>query len=144
MASALYDKIGVLAIVLTLFLLIVIVALKNTFFAGWLPAIIVHAEPVFKSLKLGFKSAFRTFLKSYSSFLIFTVGAVILNVFALVFTAGVGLLITIPLTTLMLIIMGEVMYFESLGMRYYVDGEHIVSPKKFEERDKFAKVKDII
>ena len=144
MASALYPKIGVFAIVLTFFLLIVIVALKNAFFAGWLPAKIVHNEPVFKSLKLGFKATIRIFLKSISSFLIFTLGVFMLNIFAFAFTAGVGLLITIPMTTLMLIIMGEVMYFESLGMRYYVDGEHIISPKKFEERDKFAKVKDII
>ena len=45
---------------------------------------------------------------------------------------------------MVLSIIGEVMYFESLGMRFYVDAEHIVSPKKLEQQDSFSKVKDII
>lgn len=144
MVSSLYAKIGVFAIILTFLLLILIVSLKNTFFAGWLPAIIVNNQSVFKSLKLGFIAAIRKFFKAYSSFLVFTVGVFMLNILALALTAGVGLLITLPLTTLMTILLGEVMYFEALGMRYYVDSEHIISPKKLEERDSFAKVKDII
>jgi len=144
LASSLYAKIGVFAIILTFLLLILVVPLKNTFFAGWLPAIIVNNEPVFKSLKIGFVAAIRKFFKAYSSFLIYTVGIFMLNILALALTAGVGLLVTLPLTTLMSIILGEVMYFEALGMRYYVDSEHIVSPKRLEERDSFAKVKDII
>lgn len=144
LASTLYSSIGVFAIVLTFLLLIVIVALKNTFFAGWVPALIVHGETVFKSLKIGFMAVIRKFIKTFSSFLILTVGVFILNIFALSFTAGVGLLITLPLTTLVTIILGEVMYFEALGMRYYVDSEHIICPKKLEERDSFSKVKDII
>ena len=67
-----------------------------------------------------------------------------LNLLALALTAGVALLVTLPLTTLMTAILGEVMYFETLGMRYYVDSEHIISPKKLEERDSFEKLRDII
>ena len=67
-----------------------------------------------------------------------------LNIFALNFTAGVGLLFTLPLTTLLIAITGDVAYFEALGMRYYIDSEHIITPKKLEERDKFCKLVDII
>ena len=143
-ASKLYAKIGVFAIILTFLLLTILVSLKNTFFAGWLPASIVHAKPVFASLKLGVVAVCKKFLISFSSFLIFTVGAFILNIFALVFTAGVGLLVTLPITTLVGIILGEVIYFDATGMRYYVDSDRIITPKRLEERDSFSKVKDII
>ena len=144
MASALYAKIGVLAIVLTLFLLIVMLSLKETIFSGWIPAIIVHDEPVFKSLKRGIVAVIKRFFRTLSSFLIATLSLFVINVFAIFFTAGVGILITLPITTVVLSIIGEVMYFESLGMRFYVDAEHIVSPKKLEQQDSFSKVKDII
>ena len=144
LASSLYPSVGVFAIILTFLLLILIVALKNTVLAGWTPAIIIQNEPIFKSLRMSISVVVRKFIKTYASFLVLTVGVFMLNIFALAFTAGVVLLVTLPLTTLITIIMGEVMYFEALGMRYYVDGEHIISPKKLEERDSFSKVKDII
>ena len=144
MASALYAKIGVVAIVITLFLLIVMLALKETIFSGWIPAMIIHGEPVFKSLKRGICAVIKRFFRTLSSFLIATLSLFVINVFAIIFTAGAGILITLPITTLVLSIIGEVMYFESLGMRFYVDAEHIVSPKKLEQQDSFSKVKDII
>ena len=144
MASALYAKIGVVAIVITLFLLIVMLALKETIFSGWIPAMIIHGEPVFKSLKRGICAVIKRFFRTLSSFLIATLSLFVINVFAIIFTAGAGILITLPITTVVLSIIGEVMYFESLGMRFYVDAEHIVSPKKLEQQDSFSKVKDII
>ncbi|MBO7508273.1 MAG: hypothetical protein J6T39_01345, partial [Clostridia bacterium] len=144
MLSALYAKIGVVAIVLTLFLLLIVLALKETMFSGWIPAMIIHDEPVFVSAKRGIKAVCKRFFKIYSSFLIAVVALFVINVFALVFTAGVAILITLPITTLVLSILGDVMYFESLGMRYYVDGDKIISPKKLEQQDSFSKVKDII
>ena len=143
-ASTLYAKIGVFAIVLILLILMLVLPIKDTFIAGWIPAMIVSGEPVFKSLKMSFKTAVRSFIKKYSSFLIYTVAVFMLNLLALALTAGVALLVTLPLTTVMTAILGEVMYFETLGMRYYVDSEHIMSPKKLEERDSFEKLKDII
>ena len=142
--STLYAKIGVFAIVLILLILMLVLPIKDTFIAGWIPAMIVSGEPVFKSLKMSFKTAIRSFIKKYSSFLIYTVAVFMLNLLALALTAGVALLVTLPLTTVMTAILGEVMYFETLGMRYYVDSEHIMSPKKLEERDSFEKLKDII
>ena len=144
MMSALYAKIGVIAIILTLLLLIVLLSLKATLFSGWIPALLIHDESVFVSLKKGISAVSKRFFRTLSSFLITIVSLFVINTFALVFTAGVGVIITLPITTLVLLILGEVMYFESLGMRYYVDGEHIISPKKLEQQDSFSKVKDII
>ena len=144
MASSLYSSIGIFAVLITMFLLIVIISLKNTFFSGWVPASIIHDEKPLPALKRGFNAVSRKFIKTFASFLILTVALFTINIFVFEFTVGVGLLVTMPLSTLLVVILGEVMYFEALGMRYYVDGEHIISPKRLEEQDSFAKVKDII
>ena len=144
MASTLYAKIGVFAIILTFFVLILAVSLKHTVFCGWKPAYMIHDADVFVALKKGILTICKRFFKTLSEFLVLTLSAIILNVFALTFTAGVGLLFTLPLTTLMIVILEEVVYRDSLGMRYYVDNEHFVTPKKLEQRDSFAKMKDII
>lgn len=144
LASSLYEKVGVFAIIMILFLLIVLVALKDTFFSGWKSALVIHNEPVFKSLKMGVKAVSRRFFRTFASYLILVAFIFAINVFSITLLAGVGLFVTLPLSTILCIIFNQVMYYESLGMRYYVDSEHIISPKRLEEQDRFAKVKDII
>ena len=143
-ASTLYAHIGVLAVILALFLLITLLSLKLTFFSGWIPALIICDESILSSLKKGVLAVGKRFFKTLSNFLVLILALFIINVFGMVFTAGVGLLIIMPLTSLLVVIMNEVTYFEALGMRYYVDSEHIISPKKLEQQDSFEKVKDII
>ncbi len=144
MASILYQKVGVLAIILTFFIAILFTSLKYTIIGCWEPAYLIHNEKVFPSFKMGVTVIWRKFFKILSSYLILTLLIFILNIFAFTFTAGVGLLITMPLSTLMFVILEEVVYRELLGMRYYVDSDHIITPKKLEQQDSFAKVKDII
>ena len=143
-ASTLYSKIGVFAIILAFFVLLVFVSLKHTIFCGWKPAYLIHNERVFASLKRGIRITFKRFFKTLSSFLILILSIFIINIFALTFTAGVGLLVTLPLSTILLAIYEQVVYREMLGMRYYVDSEHIISPKKLEQQDSFSKMRDII
>ena len=143
-ASALHPKIGVISIILTFLLLIILLSIKETLFCNWKPAYIIHGESVFKSLKMAFKALWKNILKVFSCYLVLVLCMLMLNIFALNFTAGVGLLFTLPLTTLLIAITGDVAYFEALGMRYYIDSEHIITPKKLEERDKFCKLVDII
>ena len=144
MASGLYAKIGVMAIILAFFLAIVLVSLKSAMFCAWEPAYQIHGESIFKALKRGLIAVWRRFFRVLSAYLILSVLVFIVNIFAFTLTAGVGLLVTAPLTTLSYVALGEVVYRELNGMRYYVDSEHIVSPKKLEQQDSFSKVKDII
>ena len=143
MASSLYKSIGVFAIVLTFFVAIVVISLKKSMLSGLEPAYLIHNESVFNSFKHSLV-VFKKFLKVLSSYLVLTLVVFVINIFALTFTAGVGLFVTLPLTTLLYIILEEVIYRELLGMRYYVDSDRIITPKKLEQQDKFSKVKDII
>ena len=144
LASTLYAKIGVFAVVLSFFLLILFVSLKHTIFCGWKPAYLIHNERVFVSLKRGIRMVLKRFFRTLSGFLILMLAIFIINIFALTFTAGVGLLVTLPLSTILIVILEQVVYRELLGMRYYIDAEHIISPKKLEQQDSFSKMKDII
>ena len=144
LASTLYAKIGVFAIILAFFLLIVFVSLKHTIFCGWKPAYLIHDEKVFVSLKRGVKMVSKRFFRTFSGFLILILSLFIINIFALTLTVGVGLLVTLPLSTLLVAIFEQVVYRELLGMRYYIDADHIISPKKLEQQDRFSKMKDII
>lgn len=144
MASGLYAKIGVMAIILAFFLIIVLVSLKSAIFCAWEPAYLIHNDDAFNALKRGILAVWRKYFKVLSAYLILSVLAFIINIFAFTLTAGVGLLVTAPLTTLSYVTLGEVIYRELNGMRYYVDSEHIITPKKLEQQDSFSKVKDII
>lgn len=144
LASTLYGSIGVFAVVIAFLLLVVLLSLKYALLCGWMPAYVVHGTSVFRSLKTGFLATIRQFLKILSSFLILTICLLVINIFFVVFTAGVGILVSLPASTLMIIILQNVSYFECMGMRYYTDSNHIASPKRLEERDSFKKLKDII
>lgn len=143
-ASNLYSVLGVFAVILAVLVLIVLLSIKHTLFGCWKPALIVHNKSIFVSLNKGFNAVFKRFFRALSNYLILVIIGLVINVFALTFTAGVALFISIPLTTLMFIIADQVMYYEAMGMRFYVDGDHIISPKKLEQQDKIAKVKYII
>lgn len=121
-----------------------LVSLHFTAFCGVTPAVCVHDAPVFKGYQLGFKAVARRFYKTLStSFgLILTIFS--LNLFFFSLTSGVSLVITLPASIFLLAIFPMVMYYGSMGMRYYVDPETILSPKKLEEQDKMNKAKFII
>lgn len=143
-ASNLYSKIGVFAIVLAFFIATILLALKNTAFSGWRTASIVHNATTFGSLKKGFVSIKKRFFRGLSNYLLLVIIAVVLNVLALTLTAAVGLFITMPLVSLMFAIANQVNYYEAMGMRFYIDSDRIISPKKLEQQDSFAKVKHLI
>lgn len=143
-ASKLYTIMGVFAIILAIMILVILLALKHTLFGGWKPAMIVHNKSTFVSLSKGVGATCKRFFKALSNYLILVIVGLIINVFALTITAGVALFITLPISTVMFILADQVMYYEAMGMRFYVDSDHIISPKKLEQQDSIAKVKYII
>ena len=95
---------------------------------------------MFKGLKAGFKAVFRRFFKAFSTalviFFLFFVLTYILT--------PCSVLITFPLLFVLINIFEMVMFYGSQGMKYYVDLDTIVSPKRLAEVDSFKKVKNLI
>ncbi len=135
---------NIISIVITPFLLILtlvlILAFINTVFSGWAPSIIVFSSGVFFGLGKGFKAVGRRFFKTFSS-----LGMMFLLCIMLVSVFGVlSLVLVLPMFKLWLNAFSMIMFFGSQGMRYYVDPDTILSPKKLEETDKFENTKFVI
>ena len=125
-------------------LLILLVALKRTLFSCWMPAICVLNEDIFASLVTNIKTSFRNFFTIFSNMLLLEILAIVFNLIFGVFTATVSLVVTLPITVFVFSIAEMTSFFSSRGMRFYVYPDMFISPKKFEEQDSIARIKNLI
>ena len=115
--------------------LIALVALKLAFTVNWLPSLIQGKESNRKAFLRTFKKSvskktIKDFGYTYSTFLVMTLIILALNVSALVFTFGAGLLITVPASFIMLISFEFVTYYNSNGLKFFIGSGSVVGPKK--------------
>jgi len=120
--------------------LLLINSLKITMLSGWTPSIVVFNCNAVTGFNKGMTALFRRFLKVWSTSIILTF--IVLSVAMLI--GCYALLIIIPIASLFISIFGMVMFFGSQGMRYYVDMDTIITPKKLEQTDKICKLKYVI
>lgn len=109
--------------------LIALTAAKLAFTVYWLPSLIHGRESNAKAIAHNFKQSWKAFGHTYSNFLVFTLIILALNVAAIFFTFGAGLLITVPASYIMLISYQFVTYYTVNGLKFFV-GDEIVGPKK--------------
>lgn len=114
--------------------------LRLVLFSGWLPALIVNDAGVWSAFARGLKAVGRRFFRTFSTMLVF----VLLNICIDVLFGSIAFLLLVPLGVYFVYIIDFVMFYGSQGMRYYVDADTIISPKRLEEVDKFKRCKDII
>lgn len=120
--------------------LCLLVTLRLVLFAGWLPALIVNDCGVWSAFARGIRAVGRRFFRTFSTMLVF----VILNICIDVLFGSIAFLLLVPLGVYFVYIIDFVMFYGSQGMRYYVDADTIISPKRLEEVDRFSRCKDII
>ena len=142
-----YDTYGGLAKVLIPFLLFLSFVLITGFYVslnlGFAPSIIVNGEGVFKSLKRGFCAIKKKYFRVLSTSIMIIFILTIFNLFFSVFSFFAGLILTLPITILVINLFELVSYYECNGMRYYV-GDTIRTPLKVCEQDKIKKIKYIV
>ncbi len=134
---------GTIKFAVPLFITVVLcllVTLRLVLFAGWLPALIVNDCGVWSAFARGLKAVGRRFFRTFSTMLVF----VILNICIDVLLGSIAFLLLVPLGVYFVYIIDFVMFYGSQGMRYYVDADTIISPKRLEEVDRFSRCKDII
>ncbi len=119
-------------------------SLKHTLFCGWIPSIIVRNNGVFSGLKDGFVVSKRRFWQTFANCFAIELTLIFINVFGSVFTYGVGLIITVPVTALVLNIFGLVAYYSANGQKYYLDPYNVMAPKTQEYTDKFRDQRYIV
>ncbi len=126
---------------LMLFIYIVLmIALNSSIHNGWASSVVVFNCGACKGFKKGINAVKRNFLSTLSSF------SVVMIVFVgLTYIFGIyALFLIIPLSALILCVFGQVLFFESQGMNYYLSPDKIIKPKKLESTDKICKVRYII
>lgn len=141
--NAMESVIG-LGIFTTIVFVTLALSLKNTLLAGYETAVYIHNYSLGECLKRSMKILRSKFMKIFSDNIFIVLFEIVLN-FAMIFlTVGVGLFITLPAMQVFSASYNSVVYFETNGMRYYLDSNNIFTPKKLEEKDSFKKIKDII
>ena len=128
-------------IVLALTLLI---ALRQTMFCMWAPCLIVHNGSVFGALRESFRQMAKNFGAIFPRQLVMTIIYIGVNIAVCLFTASVGLLLTVPATVYFTNIIGQVAFFHINGLKFYIDENQIVSPHKKEEWEHPDALKNII
>ena len=110
--------------------LIGLIAVKMAFTVNWLPSLIHGRQNNRKSIANGFKQTGKGFASVFSNFLVITLLILAINVAAITFTFGAGLLLTAPASIVMLISFEFVTYYDSNGLKYFIGGGSVVGPKK--------------
>lgn len=133
-----------LAVFVAITFFVVAYALKGTLFSCFKTAVCTNDLSIFECLKKNCKVVKSRFFKLFGDHLIMALFLTMLCLVTLNLTVGAGLIILLPLANLLNNCYDCTVYFDSLGMRYYLDSNNIFSPKRLEEQDKLKKVKHII
>lgn len=133
-------ELSILAPLMLFVFVILLISLKTTFFSGWVSSIVVFNLCAGKGLKKGVIAVNRKFSSILSSFAVITI---FLIAFLYVF-GFYAIIAIIPIASLLVNVFGQVLYFESQGMNYYISPDIIIKPRKLEEADNIKKVKNII
>ena len=119
-------------------------AIKSTIFCAWAPSMVVRNQGVWASLKESVRDVCKNFGMIFGRQLVLTVFFIAVNIAAWILTASVGLFLTIPATILFNSIFGMVIYFYINGLKFYVDSDEIITPKKKEDWEPVENLKYIV
>ena len=112
----------ILAPTVVTFALLIFLAFRYSLISAWSPAIVVEGKKIFPALWFSVRHAFSHFGSLFSLFFIVWLIAVALNVFVGIFTFGVGLLVSSPVTMFFINLVNMTFYYGRTGKSYYVDG----------------------
>ncbi|MCH5148605.1 MAG: hypothetical protein J1G05_04485 [Clostridiales bacterium] len=115
-----------------LFTLVIVasITIKMTFTTDWLPAIIRGKKKQGEALKYAFSRKGKRTMNVMSNFAVLVLIIMGLNVAALFLTLGVGLLITIPASYVVIVTFELVNYYDREEIKYFIDKNTIVKPEK--------------
>ena len=131
------------SIIVPIFIILIpalLFAIKETFVAGWAPAMIVFDCNVFRAFPKGQMAVLRRGLRVFST-------AFVIYILTLLLAMAIGLyslVIILPILFPFIYIFDMVMFFSSQGMRFYVDSDTILTPKRLEEVDTIDNAKFLL
>ena len=117
------------------------ISVKMTFASDWLPSLIRGKMKPLEAFVYTFSRKNKNTFNVLSNFVVLVLIIFALNVFALIFTFGVGALITVPASYVVLNCLQLVNYYDREELKYFLDKNTIVKPEKEEilTREEFFK-----
>ena len=137
------QAIGPIALMLTMVLIIMGFAFESTVFCCFLPTYVVEEGKVFSCFFRSVKLSFKKFWRIFSNFITCAVVCITLNVAIGVCTLGAGLILTIPLSLMIMTGISFTNYYSLTDKKYYLDYDSIVVPKNLREEEKILEKIDI-
>ena len=131
---------GVFAAAFVVIWAIVYLSLRTTLLSSWAGAITTTNAKTWRGLKKALRAISRNFLMIWTTAIVFAFAFVMFSIL----TGVIGCAIILPLFCFIISVFGLVVFFEHRGMRYYVDFDTIIQPKKLEQTDKLSKLKYLI
>lgn len=131
--SFLFNYIAVFALFFAFVLGVFLVSMTQAFFCCWLPEITVNKTGIFDAIRTGFKISKPVYFNLLSSFAFINILILFINIMLAFFTCGAGLLISIPMSTLLVVIFRLVTYYDLKKLKYYTDSNTIISPPDITE-----------
>lgn len=138
--ATLSGVVALFAPMLALIAILVVFSLKFTLLSSWSSAMTVTNANVFKGFVLSLRAVSRNFMKVWSMGIILVFAYMCVTLL----TGMFGFVILLPLYCFMVSVFGMILFFENMGMRYYLDNETIRQPKKLEQTDKIRKLKNVL
>lgn len=111
-------------------IMVVAIAFKMTLTCDWLPALIRGKMNQKKAIKYTFSRENKNTFNVFSNFVVILLAALALNFAAFLFTFGVGVLLTLPASYVLIISFEMVNYYEREELRFFLDKNTIVKPEK--------------
>ena len=130
--------ISLFAIILSIMFIVIALSCKFTVLTRFLPFIIADDLPICKAFRSCFKKR-EGFLHMIGNYAFVIMITFYLNVSVAVFTVGVGLIISVPLTSVFVVLVGFVDHYQLSGKRYYVSGEEVVTPRQMRKHAELLK-----
>lgn len=115
-----------------LFVLIVVLAIvvKMTFTSDWLPSLIAGKKKQGEAFVYTFSRRRKKTFNVASNFIVLVLLIFAINVAAVLLTFGVGALLTIPSSYIILISFEFVNYYDREEMKYFIDKNTIIKPER--------------
>lgn len=120
----------ILGIFLFVLLIILAISIKMTFVNDWMPALIRGKAKQGEAIKYAFSRKNKRTFNVMSNYVVLTLMIFAVNAAALILTFGVGLLLTVPASYLVVCSFQLVSYYEREQIRYSLDDNTIIKPKK--------------
>lgn len=129
---------------LVILILFVLITFRQSLFCVWQASIVANNNKIWKAFRENFRIVTKNYKIALGTSVLCVLLAFAINYGLSVLTCGVSLFVTIPATLIFLAIVYNVIYFHTTGLRYYIDKDRIITPKKLEDQERLSDIKNLI